>query len=315
MQGIARADGDAVLTGEVRFLQGAGETHQAVPRRLEAPGRTLADLAADAARRALRARRPARTRADVGRRPRRRPLARDALRAQHDAGGRGPRPRRARWPRACSPRTRSSGSRAGASSRRWRRRRPRASTPSRCSRPTPTTRCSARRSCCPTTRSWRPRAAATSSTAPRSRRRCCCTSSPSPTTSARRSPPPTRPCARWSPAPPPRRPRTSSPCTGATVLSDPAPPHAEPPGREAGRGRRRHLPPRRQGRAAPRATAPTPTTGSSTAGSPRVERIYFDYDDKLYFGVTVDDDPGQELMRDTGRFLFFFTGELEVCPT
>ena len=46
MQGIARADGDAVLTGEVRFLQGAGETHQAVPRRLEAPGRTLADLAA-----------------------------------------------------------------------------------------------------------------------------------------------------------------------------------------------------------------------------------------------------------------------------
>ncbi|MGZ6674311.1 MAG: hypothetical protein ACXVFM_18385, partial [Solirubrobacteraceae bacterium] len=45
MQGIARADGDAVLAGEVRFLQGAGAGHQAVPRRLEAPGRTLADLA------------------------------------------------------------------------------------------------------------------------------------------------------------------------------------------------------------------------------------------------------------------------------
>jgi hypothetical protein len=43
-----------------------------------------------------------------------------------------------------------------------------------------------------------------------------------------------------------------------------------------------------------------------------LERIYFDYDDKLYFGVTVDDDPGQELMRETGRFLFFFTGELEA---
>jgi hypothetical protein len=43
-----------------------------------------------------------------------------------------------------------------------------------------------------------------------------------------------------------------------------------------------------------------------------VERIYFDYDDKLYFGVTIDDDPGQELMRETGRFLFFFTGELEA---
>ena len=39
-------------------------------------------------------------------------------------------------------------------------------------------------------------------------------------------------------------------------------------GRDAGRGRRRHLPPGRQGRAAPRAIAPTPTTRSSTAGSP-----------------------------------------------
>jgi hypothetical protein len=46
-----------------------------------------------------------------------------------------------------------------------------------------------------------------------------------------------------------------------------------------------------------------------------IERIYFDYEDKLYFGVTVDDDPGQELMRDTGRFLFFFLGELEVSET
>ena len=29
--------------------------------------------------------------------------------------------------------------------------------------------------------------------------------------------------------------------------------------------------------------------------------------------MTVDDDPGQQLMRETGRFLFFFAGELEVC--
>jgi hypothetical protein len=43
-----------------------------------------------------------------------------------------------------------------------------------------------------------------------------------------------------------------------------------------------------------------------------IERIFLDYDDKLYFGVTVNDDPGQELMRDTGRFLFFFAGELEL---
>ena len=46
-----------------------------------------------------------------------------------------------------------------------------------------------------------------------------------------------------------------------------------------------------------------------------LERIYYDYDDRLYFGVTVDDDPGQDLMRETGRFLFFFAGELEVCET
>ena len=46
--------------------------------------------------------------------------------------------------------------------------------------------------------------------------------------------------------------------------------------------------------------------------SATVERIYLDYDDRLYFGVTVDDDPGQQLMRETGRFLFFFAGELEL---
>jgi hypothetical protein len=46
-----------------------------------------------------------------------------------------------------------------------------------------------------------------------------------------------------------------------------------------------------------------------------IERIYFDYEDKLYFGVTLDDDPGQDLMRETGRFLFFFTGEVEVVES
>ena len=43
-----------------------------------------------------------------------------------------------------------------------------------------------------------------------------------------------------------------------------------------------------------------------------LERIYYDYDDKLYFGATIDDDPGQDLMRETGRFLFFFAGEVEA---
>jgi hypothetical protein len=30
--------------------------------------------------------------------------------------------------------------------------------------------------------------------------------------------------------------------------------------------------------------------------------------------VTVDDVPGQELMREAGRFLFFFPREVEVLP-
>jgi hypothetical protein len=43
-----------------------------------------------------------------------------------------------------------------------------------------------------------------------------------------------------------------------------------------------------------------------------VERIYVGYDDRVYLGVTVDDDPGQELMRETGRYLFFFANEVEA---
>jgi hypothetical protein len=43
-----------------------------------------------------------------------------------------------------------------------------------------------------------------------------------------------------------------------------------------------------------------------------LERIYVDYDDRVYLGVTVDDDPGQELMRETGRYLFFFANEVEA---
>jgi hypothetical protein len=43
-----------------------------------------------------------------------------------------------------------------------------------------------------------------------------------------------------------------------------------------------------------------------------IERIFTDYDGKMHLGVTIDDDPGQELMRDTGRYLFFFAQEVEV---
>ncbi|HEX2358830.1 MAG TPA: hypothetical protein VHH72_03335 [Solirubrobacterales bacterium] len=43
-----------------------------------------------------------------------------------------------------------------------------------------------------------------------------------------------------------------------------------------------------------------------------IERIYRGYDERIYLGVTVDDDPGQELLRETGRYLFFFGDEVEV---
>lgn len=42
-----------------------------------------------------------------------------------------------------------------------------------------------------------------------------------------------------------------------------------------------------------------------------VERIYRDYDGKIHLGVSVDQ-PGQEIMRETGRFLWFFPPEVEV---
>jgi hypothetical protein len=43
-----------------------------------------------------------------------------------------------------------------------------------------------------------------------------------------------------------------------------------------------------------------------------IERILTDYDGKTHLGVTIDDDPGQELMRETGRLLYFFAPEVEV---
>jgi hypothetical protein len=46
-----------------------------------------------------------------------------------------------------------------------------------------------------------------------------------------------------------------------------------------------------------------------------IERILTDYDGKTHLGVTIDDDPGQDLMRETGRLLYFFAPELEVINT
>jgi hydrogenase maturation protease len=125
--------------------------------------------------------------------------------------------------------------------------------------------------------------------------------------SARRSRGRTRPCARWSRAPQRATPEDILALHGRTVLR--SAPAREPPGES-----------RSTSTASPTASA-TRSCCASASLRPydqildgrvaTLERIYFDYDDKLYFGVTVDDDPGQELMRETGRFLFFFTGELE----
>jgi hypothetical protein len=44
-----------------------------------------------------------------------------------------------------------------------------------------------------------------------------------------------------------------------------------------------------------------------------VERIYRDYDGTVHLAVTVDDVPGQDVMREIGRYLFFKTSEVELA--
>jgi hypothetical protein len=43
-----------------------------------------------------------------------------------------------------------------------------------------------------------------------------------------------------------------------------------------------------------------------------IERLYLDYEDGAHVAVTIDDDPAQELFRETGRYLFFKAAELEA---
>ncbi|MET0127784.1 MAG: hypothetical protein ABW249_04290 [Solirubrobacterales bacterium] len=43
-----------------------------------------------------------------------------------------------------------------------------------------------------------------------------------------------------------------------------------------------------------------------------IERLYLDYEDGAHIAVTIDDDPAQDLFRETGRYLFFKAGEVEV---
>lgn len=46
-----------------------------------------------------------------------------------------------------------------------------------------------------------------------------------------------------------------------------------------------------------------------------VERIYRDYDGRVYLGVTLDDDPAQDLQRELARYLYFFPDEVEPVST
>jgi len=99
---------------------------------------------------------------------------------------------------------------------------------------------------------------------------------------------------------------------GRVTISDPAPPDAQEvrgeeavtvDGRTFARGAHVVLRPA-PGRAA--------TDHLLSGRSATVERIYIDYDDGIHLCVTVDDDPGQALMRDIGRYLYFKPDEVEA---
>jgi hypothetical protein len=42
-----------------------------------------------------------------------------------------------------------------------------------------------------------------------------------------------------------------------------------------------------------------------------IENIYIDYEDKIHLAVTVDDDPGQDMRRELGYYLYFSPEEVE----
>ncbi len=42
-----------------------------------------------------------------------------------------------------------------------------------------------------------------------------------------------------------------------------------------------------------------------------IEIIYTDYEDKFHLAVTLDDDPGQDMRRELGLYLFFSPDEVE----
>ena len=81
--------------------------------------------------------------------------------------------------------------------------------------------------------------------------------------------------------------------------------------RAGGDVRRTHVSARRPARAPPAGRIDT-YDRMLDGRTATLERIYIDYDDKVHLGVTIDDDPGQQLMRETGRFHFFFADEFEL---
>jgi hypothetical protein len=312
MQGIAEADGDAVLTGEVRFLQGAGDRHQAVPRRLEAAGRTLADLA---------------------RTPHVEPFEHGGLhgrvRMSADDLGEG------RWRvMLCVHNTTSVGEgldRAGALSSSLLSTHPvlkidggvfvspleAPEAESVNTFPVLATEADDALVGAAIMLPDHPRLA------PESRGdlfdgteieealllHVLALSDDEREAIAAADPAVREMVARAAAA----TPEDILALHGRTVLSDPAPVE-EPPGEKQVDvdGVTYRLGDKVVLRLEHRSDPYDQILNGRVA---TVERIYFDYEDKLYFGVTVDDDPGQELMRETGRFLFFFTGELEACAT
>ena len=43
-----------------------------------------------------------------------------------------------------------------------------------------------------------------------------------------------------------------------------------------------------------------------------IEVIHTDYDNVIHLAVTIDDDPGQDLQRELGMYLYFSPGEVEL---
>ncbi len=43
-----------------------------------------------------------------------------------------------------------------------------------------------------------------------------------------------------------------------------------------------------------------------------IEVIHTDYDDNIHVAVTIDEDPGQDLLRELGMYLYFSPEEIEL---